>query len=201
MWDPINGTLVPTGAGINSENINFVVPPFTRINNTMPSSPYGNLGIGTGTAGLGVGLPYDMYSFSNRSNNLPLKANEHNSSWGNMLGIGGILLAGVAGLSIFAGVKGFKALKRGTTTGNKSSFFAGLGNKFNGLLNTETRRLKYVSKQLSNKFKGLTPQDFKTLENNLKGADKQTFKRVKGKIKKMDLNDLNQWASSGFNIV
>ena len=143
MWDPINGTLVPTGAGINSQNINFVVPPFTRINNTMPSIPYGNLGIGTGTAGLGVGLPYDMYSFSNRSNNLPLKANEHNSSWGKILGIGGILLAGVAGLSIFAGVKGFKALRGAgknskAVSKNKSSLFAGAGSNlktFFGKLN------------------------------------------------------------------
>ena len=130
MWDPINNTLIPSGINSNSQDIHFVIPPMPGTNSAVPYNPYTNYGFGT--------LPNDMFLSQNRANTLPLKAHE-TSPWKTAFKDFGIVLLG--GIAIFAGVKGFKALKnlnrRATTTrqaaqasaSNNSSFFTRAGNK------------------------------------------------------------------------
>lgn len=138
MWDPINNTLVAASFDSSSPNVSFGLAPMYGANALVPPLPYSL------ARGIGTGLPYDMYSFSNHSNNLPLKAHKK-SLWEEipkpLKFIGQLLLAGVA---LSAGVKGYKALKgidkvsKKVAPKTKTSFFSNLGNNlktFSGKLN------------------------------------------------------------------
>jgi hypothetical protein len=198
MWDPFNNTLVAANFDSSSPNVSFGVAPMYGTNALVPPLPYSL------ARGIGTGLPYDMYSFSNHSNNLPLKA--HKKSFWEQIPktikvIGELFFAGMA---IVGAVKGYKALKGLNEVSKmkpktKTSFLETLKG---WLPNSEKRRFKNISKKLAaKKFEGFDQNDLKILGNNLKGANKQTINKIKNKIKIMSQEGFNQWKTRGFTTV